>query len=168
MDKEIRNFLISLNIKDPDILEKTPQRFINFLTENCFGYKFDLSTILKDKRGIFQNGGKNNSIEITAIPFTSLCRIHLFPYTGNITISYEPKLNILGISKLTHIINIFSKQLTVQESLTEQIKDFLVKIIDPYSLCVEIEAEHLCKCNNVTMITKSTYQFTNNDSLFKI
>ena len=61
MDKEIRNFIISLNIKDPDILEKTPQRFINFLTENSFGYKFDLSTILKDKRGIFQNGGKNNS-----------------------------------------------------------------------------------------------------------
>jgi GTP cyclohydrolase I len=83
-------------------------------------------------------------IVVRSIPFHSLCRHHLLPFVGVAHVGYLPGDRILGLSKLARVVELFARDLQVQERLTKQTADWLQDHLDPKGVGVVIEAEHLC------------------------
>ena len=80
----------------------------------------------------------------TALPVRSLCEHHLLPFAGVAHIGYLPGDRILGLSKLARVLDLFARDLQVQERLTQQVADWLQENLDPRGVGVVIEAEHMC------------------------
>ena len=78
------------------------------------------------------------------IPVQSLCEHHLLPFTGVAHIGYLPGERILGLSKLARVLDLFARDLQVQERLTQQVADWLQENLSPARVGVVIQAEHLC------------------------
>ena len=74
----------------------------------------------------------------------SLCEHHLLPFHGAAYVGYLPGDRILGLSKLARVVEIFARDLQVQERLTKQVADWLQELLAPKGVGVVIEAEHLC------------------------
>jgi len=79
------------------------------------------------------------------IPFYSICEHHLLPFFGKIHIAYIPRNgNVVGVSKLGRLADGFAHRLQMQERLTKQIADSIMKALKPLGILVIVEAEHLC------------------------
>lgn len=79
------------------------------------------------------------------IPLYSICEHHLLPFIGKAHIAYLPAGNrVTGLSKLARVVEILSKRLQVQERLTTDIADIIMKKLKPKGVLVIIEAEHMC------------------------
>jgi GTP cyclohydrolase IA len=118
-------------------LADTPRRVAEAYAELLTPPPFDLTT--------FPNGeGYNELVMATAIPVQSLCEHHLLPFTGVAHIGYLPGERILGLSKLARVLDLFARDLQVQERLTQQVADWLQDNLNPRGVGVVIEAEHLC------------------------
>ena len=78
------------------------------------------------------------------IPVRSLCAHHLLPFSGVAHVAYLPDARILGLSKLAHAVDLFSRGLQVQERLTTQIGAWLDEQLRPKGVGVVIDAEHSC------------------------
>jgi GTP cyclohydrolase IA len=74
----------------------------------------------------------------------SLCEHHLLPFRGTAHVAYLPGDRILGLSKLARVVDLFARDLQVQERLTQQVADWLQEHLAPRGVGVVIEAEHLC------------------------
>tara|TARA_A100001037_G_C15153363_1_gene641308 strand:- start:9494 stop:9892 length:399 start_codon:yes stop_codon:yes gene_type:complete len=86
----------------------------------------------------------NNPVMIRDIQFYSMCEHHLVPFFGTASVGYIPSQKIIGLSKIARALDILCKRPQVQERLTQQLKESLVKALQPKALVVQIEAEHLC------------------------
>jgi GTP cyclohydrolase I len=78
------------------------------------------------------------------VPFYSICEHHLMPFIGTAHVAYLPAGVVLGVSKLARIVDCFARRLQVQERLTEQIADFIMKSVRPMGVAVVLEASHSC------------------------
>lgn len=79
------------------------------------------------------------------IPLYSICEHHLIPFIGRVHVAYIPKGNrVTGLSKLVRVVDILSKRPQVQEKLTTEIADIMMRKLQPLGVLVIIEAEHLC------------------------
>ena len=78
------------------------------------------------------------------ISFSSTCEHHLMPFFGKIAIAYVPDGRVVGISKLARTVEVFSKRLQLQERLTKQIADEIMRCLKPRGVMVVCEAEHTC------------------------
>ena len=78
------------------------------------------------------------------IPFHSLCQHHMLPFTGIAHVAYLPGERIIGLSKLARIVELFARNLQVQERLTKQVANWLQEHLRPKGVGVVLEAEHLC------------------------
>ena len=78
------------------------------------------------------------------IPVHSLCEHHLLPFHGVAHVAYLPAERILGLSKLARVVELFARDLQVQERLTTQVADWLQDHLDPKGVGVVIDAEHMC------------------------
>jgi GTP cyclohydrolase I len=88
--------------------------------------------------------GYDELVLARSIPFSSLCQHHLLPFTGVAHVGYLPADRILGLSKLARVVELFSRQLQLQERLTTQVADWLQEQLAPKGVGVVLEAEHLC------------------------
>jgi GTP cyclohydrolase I len=124
--------------KDPAAvhLAGTPRRVAGAFAELLSGPPFELTT--------FPNEGYDELVMATDIPVQSLCEHHLLPFTGVAHIGYLPGDRILGLSKLARVLDLFARDLQVQERLTQQVADWLESNLAPRGVGVVIEAEHLC------------------------
>lgn len=88
----------------------------------------------------------NEMVLVKDIPIYSLCEHHMLPFFGVAHIGYIPGADgrVCGLSKLARLADVYAKRLQVQERLTSQIADTLVRMISPQGAIVVIEAEHLC------------------------
>jgi GTP cyclohydrolase I len=118
-------------------LADTPRRVADAFAELLTPAPFDLTTFPNDE-------GYNELVMATAIPVQSLCEHHLLPFVGVAHIGYLPGERILGLSKLARVLDLFARDLQVQERLTQQVADWLQDNLDPRGVGVVIEAEHLC------------------------
>ena len=78
------------------------------------------------------------------ISFSSTCEHHLMPFFGKIAIAYIPDGKVVGISKLARTVEVFAKRLQIQERLTNQIADEIMRYLRPKGVMVVCEAEHTC------------------------
>jgi GTP cyclohydrolase I len=125
--------------RDPESphLTDTPRRVAGAFAEMLTGPHFDLTTFPNDE-------GYNELVIATGIPVQSLCEHHLLPFSGVAHIGYLPGDRILGLSKLVRVLDLFARDLQVQERLTQQVADWLQENLEPRGVGVVIEYEHLC------------------------
>lgn len=118
-------------------LADTPRRVADAYLELLTARQFDLTTFPNDE-------GYDELVLATHLPVVSLYEHHLLPFTGVAHIGYLPGERILGLSKLARVLEMFARDLQVQERLTRQVADWLDEHLAPRGVGVVIEAEHQC------------------------
>lgn len=124
-------------------LKDTPDRVAKaWLEEWASGYSQKPEDVLKS----FKDGAENYDqlILVRDIPFYSHCEHHITPFFGRAHVGYIPGRRIVGLSKLSRLVDIFAKRLQVQERLTCQVADAIDQYLDPEGVGVVLEARHLC------------------------
>ena len=123
-------------------LVETPGRVSRAWAHWTRGYKQDPAAILKT----FADGGESYDelIVVRQIPVYSHCEHHLAPFFGHATVGYLPSGHIVGLSKLTRLVNCFAARLQVQERLTQQIAQSLLEHLQPKAVGVIIRCRHMC------------------------
>ncbi|MDV7138928.1 GTP cyclohydrolase I FolE [Maribacter sp. TH_r10] len=122
-------------------LMKTPERASKAMLFLTQGYDQDAAQILKS--AMFKES-YNEMVIVKDIELYSLCEHHMLPFFGKAHIAYIPDGQIVGLSKLPRIVDVFARRLQVQERLTEQILDCINDTLKPQGVAVVIEASHMC------------------------
>ncbi len=122
-------------------LRRTPDRAaraLEFLTQ---GYRQDLDETIND--AVFESNA-SEIILVKDIELYSLCEHHLLPFIGRAHVAYIPNGKVIGISKVARIVDVFARRLQIQENLTTQIAQSLMRCLEPSGVAVVVEAKHLC------------------------
>jgi GTP cyclohydrolase IA len=129
---------------DPDRegLLETPDRVLRAYDEFFAGYAEDPKEILR--KTFSETEGYDEMIVLRDVRFESHCEHHMVPIIGKAHIAYIPKRRVVGISKLSRIIDMYAKRLQIQERLTAQIADTINEVLQPKGVAVVIEATHQC------------------------
>ncbi|CAN5144480.1 GTP cyclohydrolase I FolE [soil metagenome] len=139
----VRELLIAVG-EDPDRegLLGTPKRVAAAYQELLAGMHLSADEVLTTTFDL----GHDELILVRDIELWSMCEHHLVPFTGVAHIAYIPNENgrITGLSKLARLVDVFAKRPQVQERLTTQVADSLMRILEARGALVVIEAEHLC------------------------
>lgn len=122
-------------------LLRTPERFEKAMAELTSGYKQDVTQVVGE--GIFK-AENSGLVCVREIEFFSLCEHHMLPFWGKASIAYYPNENILGLSKLARVVDVFAKRLQVQERLTREVAESIYNLVDARAVAVKIEAQHMC------------------------
>jgi GTP cyclohydrolase I len=126
---------------DREGLRRTPDRAaraFEFLTQ---GYRQDLEEIIND--AVFASDA-SEIILVKDIELYSLCEHHLLPFIGRAHVAYIPNGKVIGLSKVARIVDVFARRLQIQENLTTQIAESLMRCLEPSGVAVVVEAKHLC------------------------
>lgn len=122
---------------DTEALRDTPRRVADAYRELLTAQPFRATS--------FPNEDNYDELIVArAIPFHSLCMHHLLPFHGVAHIGYLPGDRIIGLSKLGRVVELFARDMQIQERLTTQIADWLERELAPKGVGVVLEAEHLC------------------------
>lgn len=122
---------------DADGLAGTPRRMARAYAELLTPQPFRATTFPNDD-------GYDELIVAGGIPFHSLCMHHLLPFHGLAHVGYLPGERIIGLSKLGRVVELFARDLQLQERMTTQIAGWLERELQPRGVGVVLEAEHLC------------------------
>jgi GTP cyclohydrolase I len=118
-------------------LRGTPRRVAASLAELLTPAEFTATT--------FPNEGSYDELVVVRdIPFSTLCMHHLLPFHGHAHVAYLPGERIIGLSKLARVVELFARDLQLQERLTVQIADWLDRELRPRGVGVVLSAEHTC------------------------
>ena len=126
---------------DREGLQRTPDRAaraLEFLTQ---GYRQNLDEIING--AVFESGA-SEIILVKDIELYSLCEHHLLPFIGRAHVAYLPNGKVIGLSKVARIVDVFARRLQIQENLTTQIAESLMRCLEPSGVAVVVEAKHLC------------------------
>jgi GTP cyclohydrolase I len=136
--------LIAAAGDDPDRegLRDTPARVARAYREWFAGYAVDPEALLERTFGEAED--YQETILLRAIPLVSTCEHHLAPITGLAHVAYRPNGRVVGISKLSRLVDAFARRLQLQERLTVQIARTLDAVLRPKGVAVVIEARHGC------------------------
>src|SRR3954464_12091845 len=143
----VREILIAVG-EDPDRegLQETPDRVARMYAEVFSGLQQDprthLKTLFTPKDG--SNQRYDEMVLLKDIQFESFCEHHLLPFTGKAHVAYLPNGKVIGLSKIPRIIDVLAKRPQMQERLTEEVADLLMKELDAKGVAVVIEASHSC------------------------
>jgi len=123
-------------------LKETPQRVLKAWKHWTSGYSKEPNDVLK----CFEDGSENydQMVMVKDIPFYSMCEHHMAPFFGTATIAYIPNHRVVGLSKLSRVLDVFARRLQVQERLTTLVADALQEHLKPKGVGVLIRARHLC------------------------
>jgi len=122
-------------------LQRTPDRAaraLEFLTQ---GYRQNLDQIING--AVFESRA-SEIILVKDIELYSLCEHHLLPFIGRAHVAYLPNGKVIGLSKVARIVDVFARRLQIQENLTTQIAESLMRCLEPSGVAVVVEAKHLC------------------------
>ena len=118
-------------------LRETPRRMAAAYLELLTPEPFSLTTFPNDE-------GYDELVVVRDIPFESLCMHHMLPFHGVAHVAYLPAERIVGLSKLARVVELFARDIQLQERLTTQIAGCLQARLQPKGVGVVIEAKHLC------------------------
>lgn len=127
---------------DPDRegLRGTPGRVLRSWNELFGGYGRNPSEVL----ATFESGTYDQIVLLRDIEFYSTCEHHMLPFIGKAHVAYLPDKQIIGISKLARLVDIYARRLQIQERICEQVTHALVENLRPQGAACVIEAQHLC------------------------
>lgn len=141
----------------------TPKRVGKFYNDFFTKDDFNLT--------VFNNEGYDEMIVQLDIPFFSMCEHHILPFFGVAHIAYIPDKKIVGLSKLSRVLDHFTHNLQNQERITTQVADYLFEKLNPHGVAVILKARHLCmemrgirKSNAETVTTSLRGQFKDNEA----
>lgn len=141
IEQAVREILLAVG-EDPDRegLRETPARVARMYAEMFRGLYQDPSAHL---RKTFTQK-YDEVVLVRDISFSSMCEHHLLPFTGKAHIAYMPRGKIVGLSKLARVVEVLGHRPQVQERMTEELADLLVRELEPRGVGVIIEATHSC------------------------
>ena len=122
-------------------LMKTPLRAAKAMEFLTSGYHQNVDNILN---GAIFDEDYDEMVIVKEIEFYSLCEHHILPFWGKCHVGYLPRNQIVGLSKIPRIVDMFSRRLQVQERLTREIAEALETALDPRGVAVVMEGQHLC------------------------
>lgn len=122
-------------------LQQTPQRVSDALTFLTQGYRTSLDDLMAD--ALFPTD-KNDMVIVKNIEMYSLCEHHFLPFFGRCHVGYIPNGNVLGLSKIAKIVDVFARRLQIQERLTADIAKAIQQTTNALGVGVIVEASHLC------------------------
>ncbi|HEX3000550.1 MAG TPA: GTP cyclohydrolase I FolE [Armatimonadota bacterium] len=142
MEEYYRKILEEIG-EDPERegLKKTPYRAAEAMKFLTRGYRQDLKDVING--AVFEEP-YDDMVIVKDIEFYSLCEHHMLPFFGRCHVGYLPNGRIIGVSKISRLVEMFSRRLQVQERLTHQVAHALQDAIDPLGVGVVMEAQHLC------------------------
>ena len=141
--KAIRDLLIAIGENpDRDGLKKTPDRVARSYAEIFGGLQQNAEEVLTTTFDL----GHDELVLVKDIELYSTCEHHLLPFHGVAHVGYLPNESgrITGLSKLARLVDVFARRPQVQERLTTQVADSLMRILEPRGAIVVLEAEHMC------------------------
>ncbi len=122
-------------------LKDTPRRYAKAMKYLTSGYEKTVQEVIG---GAVFKEGSSEIVIVRDIELFSLCEHHLLPFYGKAHVAYIPNGKVVGLSKIPRVVDMFARRLQVQERLTSQISESLMKALKPYGVAVIIEAFHLC------------------------
>ncbi len=122
-------------------LQNTPHRVARSYEELLAGYRTDPYKLIN---GALFDVEYDEMVIVRDIEFYSLCEHHMLPFIGRAHVAYIPNKQVIGLSKIPRIVDMFARRLQVQERLTQQVAVFLDEALHPHGVAVVIEALHLC------------------------
>lgn len=143
---------------DRDGLRDTPARVARAYREWFSGYGVDPRSLLD--RVFTEADGYEETVLLRDIPFVSTCEHHLAPIVGKAHVAYRPAGRVVGISKLSRLVDAYARRLQLQERLTNQVARTLEEVLRPKGVAVIVEASHACMTTRgvnqpgVSMVTK--------------
>lgn len=152
---------LGLDLSDPN-LKDTPSRVANMFVDELF---VGLKKTAAPNITVFPNSHAYSQMIVSdKIYFSSVCSHHFLTFSGFAWVLHIPNNTVVGLSKFTRIVDFFARRPQLQENLTEQIRDYLVKKTDPLGVMVVIRASHQCMvCRGVKqqsgagMVTSAIY-----------
>lgn len=122
-------------------LRKTPERAARAFEFLTAGYRQTLDDVVN---GAIFHSEASEIVLVKDIELYSMCEHHLLPFIGRVHVAYIPNGKVIGLSKVARIVEVFARRLQIQENLTMQIADALMKTLHPAGVGVVVEAKHLC------------------------
>jgi GTP cyclohydrolase I len=142
-ERAVRDLLEAIG-ENPDRegLRETPARVARAYAESFGGLHMTAEDVLTTTF----DAGHDELVIVRDIEMYSTCEHHLVPFYGFAHVGYIPNENgrVTGLSKLARLVDVFARRPQVQERLTTQVADSLMRILEPQGAIVVIEAEHLC------------------------
>ena len=169
IEKSVKDILVAIG-EDPERegLLGTPDRVARAYGELLEGYRIDPLTLVNNATF---TADYDDMVIVRDIEFYSMCEHHMLPFIGRAHVAYLPKGQVIGLSKIPRIVDMFSRRLQIQEKMTRQIADFLNILLQPRGVAVVMEAVHLCgmirgvRKHDARMTTSSMLgAFRNNES----
>lgn len=158
IDWYFRTMFAAIKDRDPhrEGLQDTPNRVIQSWDELFIGNFQDPSLLFTT----FEPEGYNEMVVLAGFDFYSTCEHHLLPFHGKAHVAYVPDKRIVGISKLSRLVEMFSRRLQNQERLTQEVCDTLETYLQPLGTAVLLEGRHFCMCsrgarNKAVMVTSA-------------
>jgi len=143
VEKAVRELLIAIG-EDPERsgLVRTPERVARAYAEMFAGLFVDPDEVLQTTF----DENHDELVLVKDIPLYSICEHHLVPWHGTAAVGYIPGTDgrITGLSKLARVVDLYAKRPQVQERLTSQVADAVMRRLEPQGVIVVVEAEHLC------------------------
>lgn len=139
-------------------LRETPARVARAYSEWFAGYRVDPKSCLD--RVVEETQGYEDTVLLRDIPLVSTCEHHMAPITGKAHVAYRPNGKVVGISKLSRLVDGYARRLQLQERLTNEIALALDEALQPKGVAVVIEAAHGCMAtrgvnqHGISMVTK--------------
>ena len=123
-------------------LRDTPRRVVEAYEELFAGYQSDGKELLQ--RTFAETDGYDEMVVLRDIRFVSSCEHHMLPVIGKAHVAYLPSKRVVGISKLSRLIEVYAKRLQIQEKMTAQIANTIQEVLQPHGVAVVVEASHQC------------------------
>jgi GTP cyclohydrolase IA len=142
LEESFRNILEAVGEDtEREGLLRTPNRAARAFEFITNGYRQNLDEVVN---GAIFSSDASEIILVKDIELYSMCEHHLLPFIGRAHVAYIPNGKVIGLSKVARIVDVFARRLQIQEQLTVQIADALMKTLHPTGVAVVVEAKHLC------------------------